>query len=59
MHIKSYSDAFFEFHGKAVKYIEGQCEKYKINTIYNFQIHQLIEENYYHFNATYDFSSVN
>jgi len=58
MQIKGYSDAFLEFNGKAIKYIEDQCKEYKIKTIYNYQVHQLIEENYYHFNATYDFSNV-
>ena len=59
MKIKSYSDAFLEFHNKAIKYIKGECVKYKIKNIYNFQTHQLLEENHYHFNATYDFSRVN
>ena len=57
--IKSYSDAFMEFNKKAINYINSECKKYKIKKIYNFQIHTIIDKNYYHFNATYDFSNIN
>lgn len=59
MQLKSYSDAFLEFNKKAIDYIQKDCKKYKIKNIYNFQIHSIIDKNYYHFNATYDFSNVN
>ena len=59
MKLKSYSDAFLEFNRKAIAYIESDCKKYKIKKIYNYQIHSNVDENYYHFNATYDFSNVN
>lgn len=59
MQIKSYSDAFLEFNKKAINYIKDECKKYKIKKIYNYQIHSIIDKNYYHFNATYDFSNVN
>lgn len=59
MQIKSYTDAFLDFHKKAMDYIKDECKKYKIKKVYNFQIHTNIDKNYYHFNATYDFSNVN
>jgi len=56
MQLKSYSDAFLEFNGKALKYIKDECKKYKLKSIYNYKVNSIIEERTYHFNATYDFN---
>lgn len=57
--IKSYSSAFIDFNKKAVDYIKKDCKKYKIKNIYNFRIQSNVDKDYYHFNATYDFSKTN
>lgn len=56
MQIKSYSDAFLEFNRKALKSIKDECKKYKLKSIYNYKIESMIEKNYYHFNAVYDYN---
>lgn len=56
--VKNYSSAFLEFNNKARDYIKKDCKKYKIKKIYNYKINSIIDKDYYHFNATYDFSNV-
>jgi len=56
MQIKSYQDAYLDFYKKAKDYIKKDCKKYKMTKIYNFNINSMIDKNYYHFNATWDFN---
>ena len=55
MQIRSYSDAYLDFYKQATDYIQEDCEKYGFKVIYNFKVNHLVDENYYHFNATWDF----
>ncbi len=54
-HFKTYQKAYIEFFNEAMDYIEDQCKKYKIKTIYNFKIESNVDKDYYYFNAIYDF----
>lgn len=56
MQIKSYSDAYLDFNKQVKEYIKKDCKKYKITINYNFKINSMIDENYYHFNAQWDFN---
>ena len=55
MQIKSYTDAFLEFNKKALEYINKDCKKYKLKSIYNYKIESMVQEKMYHFNATFDY----
>lgn len=54
-HFKTYQKAYIEFFNEAMDYLEEQCKKYKIKTIYNFKIESNTDKDYYYFNAIYDF----
>lgn len=55
MKFKSGSEALLEFDGKAREYIQGECKKYNLTTIYNYQIRSTVDEHRYNIYATYDY----
>ena len=55
MQIKGYADAYVQFFTTTTKNIQADCKKYNISNIYNFKVESSTDENYYYFNATYDF----
>jgi hypothetical protein len=55
MKFKTGSEALLEFDRKAREYLQKECEKYKLSTIYNYQIRNMSDENWYNFYASYDY----
>jgi len=56
MQLKSYKDAYIDFYTQAENYIKDNCQKANITKVYNFNVNSIIDKNYYHFNATWDFN---
>lgn len=46
MKFKTGNEALLEFDKKAREYLVAECEKYKLNTIYNYQMRNMSDENY-------------
>lgn len=56
MKLRSYRDAYLDFYNQAVEYIQKGCKKNKITKIYNFNVNSIVDKDYYHFNATWDYN---
>jgi len=55
MKIKLGNEAILEFNEKARNYLQEQCEKYKWTTIYNYQIKNVPNKDWFNLYVTYDY----
>lgn len=55
MEFKTGSEALLEFDRKAREYLQDECKKNHLKTIYNFQIKSMSNKDWYHLYATYDY----